>query len=149
VDVFRVGLACAILVALGAPAAPVAGESGAGHGFVTVRIGAPSEFTVTLSRTSALPRQVTFVVTNHGALSHAFKVCTVPVSVASLTSCAGKRTAVLGPGQTRLLTVTFSRPGGYEYLSGIPGHAAYGMKGLLAAGARASQLESLADYHDA
>ena len=85
---------------------------------VTVTAGKPSEFAFTLSKSSGLPAVVSFSVTNRGALAHAFKV-------------AGAATRVLAPGQSTILTVSFARPGTYEYRSSVPGQAAKGMRGRL------------------
>ena len=85
---------------------------------VTVTAGKPSEFAFTLSKSSGLPAVVSFSVTNRGALAHAFKV-------------AGAATRVLAPGQSTILTVSFARPGIYEYRSSVPGQAAKGMRGRL------------------
>ena len=67
---------------------------------------------------------------NVGALPHDFKVCSSNKG-GSATSCAGKSTALLSPGQSATLVVTFKAPGSYEYLCAVPGHAAAGMKGDL------------------
>src|SRR5439155_7562408 len=75
-------------------------------------------FAFTLSKASGLPGLVTFRVTNRGALAHAFTV-------------AGAATRILRPGQSTLLTVSFDKPGTYEYRSSVQGQAAKGMKGRL------------------
>ena len=115
---------------------------------IAVEAGKPSELAFTLSRSSALPwaakvssERITFKVTNRGALSHDFKVCTTPVTTtaakrASANSCIGRATRLLGPGQSTTLTVLFSRRGTYEYLSTVPGEAVGGMKGLIGVGVK-------------
>jgi|SRR5436190_6725003 len=83
---------------------------------VTVTAGKPTEFAFTLSKSSGLPDLVAFKVTNRGALAHAFTI-------------GGAATRVLAPGRSALLTVTFAKPGSYEYRSSLPGQAAKGMRG--------------------
>jgi uncharacterized cupredoxin-like copper-binding protein len=139
-----VGLACVGLVAvlLGYRTGSAAGQERAAEAtVVTVIAGKPSEFAFTLSKSSALPWQakprsgtVTFKVTNRGALSHQFKVCTTPVTSARLITCSGTGTKVLKPGQSATLTIIFKKRGTYEYLSNVPGQAAKGMKGLIGIG---------------
>ena len=86
---------------------------------VAVTAGKPTEFAFTLSKASALPALVSFKVTNRGALPHAFAI-------------GGAATRVLRPGQSALLTVSFVKPGSYEYRSTLPGQAAKGMRGRVA-----------------
>jgi uncharacterized cupredoxin-like copper-binding protein len=136
--------ACAGLapVLLGSLTAPAAGrDRAAGATVVAVTAGKPSEFAFKLSKSSALPWQaksrsarVTFRVRNEGALRHSFKVCTKPVKTATLNACTGTGTRALAPGQSATLTVTFRARGTYEYLSGVAGQAARGMKGLIGIG---------------
>jgi|SRR5579875_1705210 len=76
------------------------------------------EYKFKLSKTSIpAPGTVKFVVKNTGKLLHDFKI-------------DGKKTPLLQPGQTKTLTVTFSKPGSYSYLCTVEGHAALGMKGV-------------------
>ena len=110
---------------------------------ITVTAGKPSESAFTLSRSSVLPwtattpsGKVTFRVTNKGALSHNFKVCTTPVKDANANTCNGTGTKLLGPGQSTTLTVIFKQRGIYEYLCTVPGQAAGGMKGLIGVGVK-------------
>jgi plastocyanin len=109
---------------------------------ITVTAGrASNEYSFVLSSQSVTMGVVTFEVTNAGVLPHNFEVCAVPGDLTA-DSCAGATTPTLmggapalmggGGGQTSAyLTVTFTAPGTYEYLSTIPGQAAAGMKGLL------------------
>jgi plastocyanin len=109
---------------------------------ITVTAGrASNEYSFVLSSQSVPMGVVTFEVTNAGVLPHNFQVCAVPGDLTA-DSCVGATTPTLmggapalmggGGGQTSAyLTVTFTAPGTYEYLSTIPGQAAAGMKGLL------------------
>jgi uncharacterized cupredoxin-like copper-binding protein len=139
-----VGLACAGLLAVvfGYLTAPAASQKrAAGATVVTVTAGKPSELAFKLSRSSTPPWQgasrsetVAFKVRNGGALAHAFKVCTTPVENANRNTCSGTGTAVIKPGQSTTLTITFRKSGTYQYLSSVPGQAAKGMKGLIGIG---------------
>ena len=80
-----------------------------------------SEFRFTLSRQSVPAGAVVFTVVNRGKLSHDFRI-------------GGKTTPVLRPGTSATLRVTFAKKGRYAYLCTLPGHAAAGMKGVLAVG---------------
>jgi uncharacterized cupredoxin-like copper-binding protein len=97
---------------------------------VNVTAGKPTELAFTLSTKSVKKGAVTFKVTNSGALSHDFKVCSSNKG-GTASSCSGKATAMISPKGTATLSVTFSKPGKYEYLCTVPGHAAAGMKGLI------------------
>jgi plastocyanin len=107
-----------VSVGLGCWTASAASEATLDTPVVTVTAGKPSEFAFTLSKASGLPGLVTFKVTNRGALAHAFAV-------------GGAATKILRPGQAALLTVSFEKPGTYEYRSSVQGQAAKGMKGRL------------------
>ena len=85
---------------------------------VKVTAGKPSEFKFKLSTSTVNHGAVTFVVTNSGALPHDFSI-------------NKKKTALLSPGKTAKLTVTFAKAGKYPYLCTVSGHAAAGMKGTL------------------
>jgi len=133
-----VGLAAAIVGSWALPSA--ARERALRATLVTVTAGKPSEYAFTMSK-SALPwpagsssSSVTFKVTNKGALSHRFAVCSTPSASATANSCKGSATKMLAPGQSATLTVTFRQSGTYEYLSCAPGQAAKGMKGLIRIG---------------
>src|SRR3954471_2810010 len=83
----------------------------------TVRVEA-TEFAFALSTKTIHRGTVTFLVANNGRRSHDFKI-------------AGRHTAVLGPGETAKLTVTFTKAGTYAYYCTVAGHAVAGMKGAL------------------
>ena len=75
------------------------------------------EFFFKLSKSSiAKPGTVAFAVKNVGHLAHDFKI-------------AGKKTALIQPGKSATLKVTFAKAGKYAYLCTVPGHASAGMKG--------------------
>ena len=116
------GSSVAVAVAVAASAAFAAVASGSSLGqsasTVTVTAGKPSELAFTLSKKTAAKGVVTFTVTNKGKLSHDFKI-------------AGKKTALIKPGKTTPLKVTFAKAGKYSFLCTVPGHAAAGMKGVL------------------
>jgi uncharacterized cupredoxin-like copper-binding protein len=97
---------------------------------VTVTAGKPSEFKFKLSVTSVKHGAVTFKFTDSGTLPHDFAVCNTPAKTAA-NACAHKGTAVVSPGGTATLKITFAKAGTYEYICNVPGHAAAGMKGLL------------------
>jgi uncharacterized cupredoxin-like copper-binding protein len=84
---------------------------------VVVTAGKPSELHFALSKSKAPKGTVVFKVTNKGQLPHDFKI-------------AGKKTALIKPGKTVSLTVTFAKTGSYAYQCTVPGHAAAGMKGV-------------------
>jgi uncharacterized cupredoxin-like copper-binding protein len=78
---------------------------------------AASEYKFVLStKTAAKPGSVTFKVTNKGHVPHNFQI-------------NKKKTAMLSPGKSATLTVTFAKTGTYPYECTVPGHAALGMKG--------------------
>ena len=104
---------------------------------VSVIMGQPSEFSFTLSKSSMLPRTVTFSVSNSGVLAHQFFVCATASAKATRTTCKGKGTKFLDAGESAKLTITFAKNGTYEFLSGYPGQAAKGMKGLIGIGVSA------------
>ena len=88
--------------------------SGAATTAITVKAG---EFFFKLSKSSiAKPGTVVFAVKNAGHLAHDFKI-------------AGKKTALIQPGKSATLKVTFAKAGKYAYLCTVPGHASAGMKG--------------------
>ena len=124
-------LSFAVLLGVAVPAlAGTASTKAAAATVVTVTAGKPSEFGFTLSTKTVKHGAVTFKFTNKGALPHDFKVCSSSKG-GSATSCAGKATALVTPGSSATLTVTFAKAGSYEYLCTVPGHAAAGMKGDL------------------
>jgi uncharacterized cupredoxin-like copper-binding protein len=115
-----------LVAALPAFAKPTAKKAAA----VAVTAGKPTEFGFKLSKKTVPHGSVTFTVTNGGALPHDFKICSSNKGGA-LNACAGKVTPMLTPGTKKTLTVTLTKPGTYEYLCAVSGHAAAGMKGLL------------------
>lgn len=117
---------------------------------ITVIAGRPSELAFKLSKISNVPvGTITFKVTNLGVAFHNFKVCTIPVPVASgaQNACFGKSTRTLKHGQSAILTVAISLAGKYEFLCTIPGHAAAGMKGILGVGVAVLPTEELTAAH--
>ena len=108
------------LVAVGvlAWAVPAFAHHGKAAATITVTAGKPSFFAFTLSTKTVKHGLVTFNVKNAGSLDHDFKI-------------NGKKTAILKPGKSAVLKVTFAKAGNYPYSCTVPGHAAGGMKGVL------------------
>jgi uncharacterized cupredoxin-like copper-binding protein len=107
--------AAVLLAVLGIVAAPALGaRSHAGVATVTVTA---TEFKFKLSKLTVPHGKVTFTVVNKGKVAHDFKI-------------NGKKTALVSPGKTAKLTMTFAK-GKFKYLCTVPGHAAAGMKGTL------------------
>src|SRR5262245_12773057 len=102
-------MAAGSTVGAGAPAAPTA-----------VRVVA-RDYSYVLSRSSVPVGRVRFTVVNRGSVPHDFAI-------------AGRRTPVLEPGRSAVLTVTFTHAGTVAYRCSVPGHAALGMKGTLTVG---------------
>jgi uncharacterized cupredoxin-like copper-binding protein len=98
---------------------------------VTVTVTKAAEFKFKLSKTSLKRGLVSFKVTNGGALSHDFKVCSSNKANIKANTCTGRSTPLISPGQSNTLRVTFLRKGTYQYMCSVPGHAAAGMKGLI------------------
>src|SRR4051794_11783918 len=82
---------------------------------VNVTAGKPTEFGFTLSVKKVAHGPVTFKVTNGGALPHDFKVCSSNAG-GTASVCAGKGTKQITAGSSAPLTITFTKPGSYEYL---------------------------------
>ena len=99
-------------------------ETHARHAAVvaTVRVTA-REFSFALTRKTVPVGRVRFVVTNAGAIGHNFVI-------------VGRKTRILAPGQQATLLVRFGKGGSYAYRCSVPGHAAIGMKGVVAVGKR-------------
>jgi uncharacterized cupredoxin-like copper-binding protein len=117
---FRKGSALVVLVAIVSLVAAMSafgGSSSADATTLTVTLGKPSEFKITLSKKTIIRGVTTFKVTNKGAIGHDFKI-------------AGKKTVVLKTGKAATLKATLKK-GKYAYLCTVPGHAAAGMKGIL------------------
>jgi mono/diheme cytochrome c family protein len=119
---------------------PAAGQSSAGRvTTVTVTAGKPSELSFKLSKSSNIaPGLVVFKVTNSGQLTHDFKICTRVATSTAASSCTGKVTKRLKPGQSTVMVALTLKKGQYEYLCTVPGHAAAGMKGLVGIGVKVS-----------
>jgi uncharacterized cupredoxin-like copper-binding protein len=78
---------------------------------------AASEYKFVLStKSAAKPGAVTFKITNKGHVPHDFAI-------------DKKKSAMVAPGKSTTLTVTFAKKGAYTYTCTVPGHAALGMKG--------------------
>jgi uncharacterized cupredoxin-like copper-binding protein len=104
----------AVLFGAGSSMATAAVKAHPAAASVTV---AASEYKFVLStKTAAKPGSVTFKVTNKGHVPHNFQI-------------NKKKTAMLSPGKSATLTVTFAKKGTYAYECTVPGHAALGMKG--------------------
>jgi mono/diheme cytochrome c family protein len=82
---------------------------------VTVTVTA-RDYSFKLSAKTATVGKVTFAVTNAGARNHSFQI-------------AGRKTAVLKPGSSAKLVVSFTKAGPFAYTSTVAGDAAKGMKG--------------------
>jgi uncharacterized cupredoxin-like copper-binding protein len=113
----RLALSLATVVVAGSWVVPATADPTAAR--VTVTAGKPSEFRFTLSPRSVRKGTVVFRVVNKGGIPHDFKV-------------NGKKTPLLSPGKSATLTVAFAKTGKFPYLCTVPGHAAAGMKGVLA-----------------
>jgi glucose/arabinose dehydrogenase len=79
------------------------------------------DFSYVLSRTRVPPGRVRFTVVNRGAVAHDFAVGT-------------RKTPLLQPGRSAVLSVTFARAGRFGFRCTVPGHAALGMRGTLGVG---------------
>jgi plastocyanin len=123
-------LALAAVTAAGAlaTAGPALGTSRATA--VTVTVKKSNDFRFLLSKTVVPKGAVTFKFVNAGSLPHNFKVCSKNTG-GTLNACAGRGTPTISAGKTATLKLTFKKPGRYEYLCTVPGHAAAGMKGLM------------------
>ena len=106
----------------------LAAGAGVGSTLATGSAGAPTavrvvarDFNYVLSRRSVPVGRVRFTVVNRGSVAHDFAI-------------AGRRTPLLKPGSSAVLTVTFARGGPFAYRCTVPGHAALGMKGTVTVG---------------
>lgn len=108
------GLLASLAIAVVAPAGETATSA-----TTTVRVtaGKPSEFKFTLSKRTVTAGTVVFRVTNRGKVRHDFRI-------------KGKKTASLATGKSGTVRVAL-KPGKYQFLCTLPGHAAAGMKGTL------------------
>ena len=117
---FRKGSALVVLIAIVSLVAAMSafgGSSASDATTVTVTLGKPSEFKITLSKKSIAKGATTFKVTNKGAIGHDFRI-------------AGKKTIMLRTGKSANLSKIL-KAGKYPFLCTVPGHAAAGMKGTL------------------
>ncbi len=115
-----VACAAAIVVALLLGSQSLAGRSApAAARDSTVTVTA-SDYAFKLSTKTAAVGKVTFSVKNSGKHDHSFQI-------------AGKKTAVLKPGKSAKLAVTFSKAGSFTYTSTVAGDANKGMKGTFTA----------------
>lgn len=92
-------------------------SSASGSSVVEVTL---TEFTVTFNPSVVLAGDVTFMVTNGGAVDHNFAIPSLNV-----------RTAMLKAGETATLEVKGLEIGEVEYLCEVAGHSAAGMAGKL------------------
>ncbi len=114
----------AIGAVLGALAPMSSASSAKAQGPTTITVVA-KEFSFTLSKRKVpVGTTVIFNVVNKGKISHDFQI-------------AGKKTKILGPGQSAKVTVKFTKKGLVPYLCTLTGHAAAGMKGKFAVGVAA------------
>ncbi len=97
---------------------------------VNVTVNKSNDFKFVVSKTSVPHGTVKFTFANNGQLPHDFKVCASNKG-GTATSCTGKVTPMVTPGTKATLTVSLTKPGKYEYLCTVPGHAAAGMNGLI------------------
>jgi plastocyanin len=112
----------------------------------TFRLSTPGQRTVVSDSTAKLTvpvGSVTFNVTNATSAidPHDFEVCSTPLSASAIKTlpaivalpnkCTGTSTPVLVAGSSATLTVDFTTPGTYEYLSSARSDALAGMKGAL------------------
>jgi uncharacterized cupredoxin-like copper-binding protein len=79
------------------------------------------DYTFVLSRSTVPVGRVRFTVVNQWSVPDDFLI-------------AGRRTPVLKPGRSAVLTVPFTHAGTFLYRCSVPGHAALGMKGTLGVG---------------
>jgi uncharacterized cupredoxin-like copper-binding protein len=113
------GFAAATLTPSSVPAADAAQRRSA----TTVTVTA-TEFKFKLSKREVPVGVVVFHVVNRGRIEHNFKI-------------AGKKTPLIKPGKSATLRIVFKKKGRYAYLCTVSGHAALGMKGVLAVGVAA------------
>jgi len=83
-----------------------------------------SEWKFVLSKkTVPVGSTVVFKVTNKGKIGHDFRI-------------AGKKTKLLAPGKSQLLTVKFGKKGSFVYVCTVTGHARLGMQGKFGVGVK-------------
>jgi uncharacterized cupredoxin-like copper-binding protein len=114
-------LAAGVLGGLFLPATGSAKTTTAHAKKVTINVVA-NEWSFKLSKkTVPVGTTVVFKVTNKGKIGHDFKI-------------AGKKTKLLNPGQSQLLTVKFGKKGKFTYICSVTGHARLGMQGVFGVG---------------
>jgi len=90
---------------------------------VTIAVTA-NEWSFKLSKkTVPVGTTVVFKVTNKGKIGHDFRI-------------AGKKTKLLNPGKSQLLTVKFGKKGKFTFDCTVTGHARLGMKGVFGVGVK-------------
>jgi uncharacterized cupredoxin-like copper-binding protein len=99
------------------PAVPVAQAGAEAHKGQVVTV-TMTEFRFALSTAKVHPGKVAFRLANKGKLAHDFRI-------------AGATSALVKAGKTATLVVTLKK-GKYPYTCTVKGHAAAGMKGVLA-----------------
>lgn len=124
-----VGVVWLVVVAAGFAAAtfavsPTPASGTPQRGAVTKVTVTATEFKFKLSRKTVPVGVVEFRVVNKGRIAHDFKI-------------AGRKTPLIRPGKSATLRVVFKKKGRYAYLCTVRGHAAAGMKGVLAVGTSA------------
>jgi uncharacterized cupredoxin-like copper-binding protein len=124
VRAFGIPAFVAALAAGGFALAPGRAAGTTQHATATTVTVAASEFKFKLSRKTVPVGTVTFRVVNKGKIAHDFKI-------------DGKKTPLVKPGKSATLKVVFKKKGRFAYLCTVPGHAALGMKGVLAVGTTA------------
>lgn len=77
------------------------------------------DFDFELDANQAAAGTITFVVRNEGSMPHDFALEGEGIS---------EKTSMLDPGESETLVVTL-KPGTYEYVCTVPGHAMLGMRG--------------------
>jgi uncharacterized cupredoxin-like copper-binding protein len=112
------GAGAACFFAAPPPAGAVAGPATATAATATTVSVTMTEFKFALSRRTMPVGTVVFRLVNKGTVAHNFRI-------------AGKRSALIAPGATGTLRVTFRRAGRYSFLCTVSGHAAAGQKGAL------------------
>ena len=133
----RILVTSLILLSAAAPASSAVPQT------VLVVAGKPLEFQFVLSKTVVPVGRILFEVRNEGRLPHRFKVC-AREGLMNAHYCAGRETKWIAPGASARLVVFFPRPGRFEYLCGVRGHAAAGMKGTLRVVSRRRMLAAAA-----
>jgi uncharacterized cupredoxin-like copper-binding protein len=126
----KVPVLIVLCLAFGALAAPAALAKPALLTTINVTAGKPTEFHFVLSKSTAKRGIIVFKIVNGGQIPHDFKFCSKRSSSAVATTCTGRSSKMISPGQSTTLRVTVLLKGSYEYLCTVPGHAAGGMKGL-------------------